>query len=163
MLRTLAGFGAASSSYQTLGSAFYRGAMLGEKEHPELVTQNAQLVMASVLENVVVNLPERNKLTLPLQRELAQKLLAEAGLQELCDRLDEKMVSLPLALQRHLSILREIVSNPQLLCIDEPTAGLTDLEAARLLSICAQKPRGVHCWLLCTIRYMHGFWGAMLC
>ena len=134
LLRTLAGFGAASFSYQTAGTAVYRGAEVGEKEHPELVTQNAQLMMASVLENVVVNLPERNKLTQPMQRELAQKLLAEAGLQELCERLDEKMVSLPLALQRHVSILREIVPNPPLLCIDEPTAGLSDLEAARLVA-----------------------------
>lgn len=134
LLRTLAGFGAASFSYQTAGTAVYHGAELGEKEHPELVAQNAELMMASVLKNVVTNLPERHKLTQPLQRELAQKLLAEAGLQELCDRLDETMFSLPLALQRHLSILRAIVLNPPLLCIDEPTAGLSDLEAARLIA-----------------------------
>lgn len=134
LLRTLAGFGAASFSFQTAGTAVYRGAELGEKEHPEMVVQNAQLLMASVLENVVVNLPGRNQLTKPIQRELAQKLLAEAGLQELCDRLDEKMMSLPLSFQRHVSILREMVANPPLLCIDEPTAGLTDLEAARMVA-----------------------------
>lgn len=134
LLRTLAGFGAASFSYQTAGAAIYQGAELGEKEHPALVVQNAQLLMASVLENIVVNLPERNQLTQLMQRDLAQKLLAEAGLQELCDRLDEQVVSLPLSLQRHLSILRAIVLNPPLLCIDEPTAGLSDLEAARLVA-----------------------------
>lgn len=134
LLRTLAGFGAASFSYQTTGRALYHGAELGEKEHPELVVQNAQLMMSSVLENVVVNLPQRNQLTKPMQRELAVKLLTEAGLQELCDRLDEKMVSLPLILQRHLAILREIVADPPLLCLDEPTAGMTDLEAARLIA-----------------------------
>ncbi len=134
LLRTLAGFGAASFSYQTDGSAVYRGAELGEKEHPEMVVQNAQLLMASVLENVVVKLPGRNQLTQPMQRELAQKLLTEAGLQELCDRLDEKMVNLPLSFQRHVSILREMVPNPPLLCVDEPTAGLTDLEAARMVA-----------------------------
>lgn len=134
LLRTLAGFGAASFSYQTAGTAAYHGAELGEKEHPELVVQNAQLLMAPVLENIVVNLPQRNTLTQPMQREFAQKLLAEVGLQELCDRLDEKMVSLPLALQRHVSILRALVLNPPLLCIDEPIAGLSDLEAARLIA-----------------------------
>lgn len=134
LLRTLAGFGAASFSYQTAGKALYRGVELGENEHPELVSQNAQLLMQSVLENVVVNLPQRSQLTKPMQRELAVKLLAEAGLQELCDRLDEKMLSLPLILQRHLAILRELVANPPLLCIDEPTAGMTDLEAARLIA-----------------------------
>lgn len=134
LMRTLAGFGAASFSYQTAGQALYRGVELGENEHPELVAQNAQLLMQSVLENVVVNLPQRSQLTKPMQRELAVKLLAEAGLQELCDRLDEKMQSLPLILQRHLAILREVVANPSLLCIDEPTAGMTDLEAARLIA-----------------------------
>jgi atypical dual specificity phosphatase len=134
LLRTLAGFGLASFSFQTSGNALYHGAVLGEKEHPDLVVQNAQLMMASVLENVIVNLSDRKKLTQPMQRELAQKLLTEAGLQELCGRLDEAMFSLPLALQRHLSILRAMVANPPLLCIDEPTAGLTDIEAARLIA-----------------------------
>lgn len=134
LLRTLAGFGAASFSYQTAGRAFYHGAELGEKEHPELVVQNAQLLMASVLENVVVNLPQRHQLTKPMQRDLAVKLLTEAGLLELCDRLDEKVASLPLALQRHLAVLREVVANPPLLCIDEPTSSMTDMEAARLIA-----------------------------
>lgn len=134
LLRTIAQFGAAGFSYQTSGSAFYRGAALGENEHPELVTQNAQLAMLSVLENVVVNLPDRNRLTQPRQRELAQQLLKQAGLQMLCERLDESMVSLPLSLQRHLSILRHIVGNPHLLCIDEPAAGMTDIEAAHLFA-----------------------------
>jgi len=134
LLRTLAGFGAKSIPHQVLGSAAYRGTLLGEKEHLQLVVQNAQLMMASVLENVIVNLPERNKLSRPAQRELAQKLLKEAGLQELCDQLDQAMASLPFALQRHLSILREIAADPPLLCIDEPTAGMADSDAARLIA-----------------------------
>jgi len=134
LLRTLAGFGAKSIPHQVLGSAVYRGALLGEKEHLQLVVQNAQLMMASVLENVIVNLPERNKLTQPLQRELAQNLLKEAGLQGLCAQLDQTMASLPFAMQRHLSILRAIVANPPLLCIDEPTAGMTDSDADGLIA-----------------------------
>jgi len=134
LLHTLAGFGAKSIPHQVLGRAIYRGMPLGENGHLKLVVQNAQLMMASVLENVIVNLPERNQLTRPLQRELAQNLLKEAGLQELCERLDLAMASLPFALQRHLSILREIVANPPLLCIDEPTAGMADADAARLIA-----------------------------
>ncbi len=134
LLRTLAGFGAKSIPHQVSGRATYRGTLLGENAHLKLVVQNAQLMMASVLENVIVNLPERNQLTRPLQRELAQNLLKEAGLQELCEQLDITMASLPFALQRHLSILREIVANPPLLCIDEPTAGMADTDAARLIA-----------------------------
>lgn len=133
LLRSLAGLGAASPSFRTWGSAFYRGSVLGDLERPVLVAQSAKLLMSSVLENVVVNLPERNQLTLTMQRDLARRLLQRAGLPELCDKLDEPVVSLPLALQRHVSILRQVVVNPRLLCIDEPTTGLSEAESVRLL------------------------------
>jgi atypical dual specificity phosphatase len=96
-------------------------------------------MMSSVLENIVVNLPERNQLTRAMQRDLAQRMLERAELNELCGRLDEPVVSLPLALQRHLSILRQVAAGPRLLCIDEPTTGLTDAESARLLAYLRQE------------------------
>ena len=134
LLRTLAGLSAASPSCRTWGGAFYRGVELNNQERPELVAQSARLMMSSVLENVVVNLPERNQLTRTMQRDLAQRLLAHAGLHELRDSLDEPVSKLTLALQRHISVLRQVVSGPRLLCIDEPTTGLTDAESARLLT-----------------------------
>lgn len=134
LLRTLAGLSTASPSCRTWGEAYYRGLALSEKERPDLVAQSAQLMMSSVLENIVVNLLERNQLTRAMQCELAKRLLKRANLEELCDQLDQPVVSLPLALQRHLSILRQVVANPHLLCIDEPTTGLNDLESARLLA-----------------------------
>ncbi len=134
LLRTLAGLSYASPSFRTWGNAYYRGAVLAEKERPDLVAQSAQLMMSSVLENIVVNLTERHQLTRTMQYELAKRLLARANLNELCDKLDEPVVSLPLASQRHLSILRQVVSDPHLLCIDEPTTGLNDLESERLLA-----------------------------
>lgn len=133
LLRTLAGLSSASPSFRSWGGAFYRGAVLGSDERPELVAQSARLMMASVLENVIVNLPERNLLTLPMQRDLAQRMLARAGLDELRNQMDEPVVNLPLALQRHLAILRQVAAEPRLLCIDEPTTGLSDSESARLL------------------------------
>jgi len=134
LLRTLAGLSAANPSFRKWGNAFYRGAELSNQERPELVAQSAKLMMSSVLENIVVNLPERNQLTRAMQRELAYRLLKHAELPELCDRLDEPVVNLPPALQRHLAILRQVASGPRLLCIDEPTTGLTDAESARLLA-----------------------------
>ncbi len=134
LLRTLAGLSVASPSFRTWGKAFYRGSLLDGKERPELVAQSARLMMSSVLENVVVNLPERNLLTLSMQRDLAQRMLERAGLQELCNQLSEPVVNLPLALQRHLSILRQVAASPRLLCIDEPTTGLNAVESARLLA-----------------------------
>jgi len=135
LLRTLVGLSGANPSFRTWGSAFYRGAALPEaEERPELVAQSAQLMMSSVLENVVVNLPERNTLTHLAQRDLALRLLERAGLHELCDKLNVPVVSLTLARQRHLSILRLAAAGPRLLCIDEPTTGLNEEESTKLLT-----------------------------
>lgn len=133
LLRSLAGFNDANPSFRSWGAAFYRGGGLTDGERPELVAQSAKLMMASVHENVVTNLPERNQLTRSAQRDLAQRVLARAGLEDLRDKLDQPVVSLPLATQRHLAILRVAAAGPRLLCIDEPTTGLNEAESARLL------------------------------
>lgn len=134
LVRTLAGLSFANPSCRTWGSAFYRGLPMAEwEERPELVAQSAQLMMSSVLENIVFHLPERNQLTRLAQRELAVRLLERAGLPELRDQLDAAVVSLPLAQQRHLAILRQVAAGPRLLCIDEPTTGLAEADSARLL------------------------------
>ena len=133
LLRTLTGLSSANPSFRTWGGAFYRGELLNERERPALVAQSAQLLMSSVLENIVVNLPERNQLTRAMQRDLADRLLVRAGLPELRDKMDEPVVNLPLALKRHLSVLRQVAASPRLLCIDEPTTGLNNEESVRLL------------------------------
>lgn len=139
LLRTLAGLSEASPSFRSWGDVFYRGARLDGSERPELVAQSARLMMSSVLENVVVNLPERRQLTIVMQRDLAQRMLERAGLAELCEQLDEPVVNLPLALQRHLAILRLAAAGPRLLCIDEPTTGLSDTESRRLLNYMSEE------------------------
>jgi atypical dual specificity phosphatase len=134
LLRTLAGLSAANPSFRTWGSAFFRGVPMPEcAERPELVAQSAHLMMSSVLDNVVFNLPERKQLTRLAQRDLAVRLLERAGLNELSGQLDAPVVSLPLAQQRHLAILRQAAAGPRLLCVDEPTTGLPERDSARLL------------------------------
>jgi atypical dual specificity phosphatase len=133
LLRTLAGFNAANPSLRSWGAATYAGEALGSGERPALVSQSARLMMASILDNVVQDLPERQTLTRLQQRDLAMRLLAGAGLSDLAERLDEPVVRLPLALQRHLAILRLAAAGPRLLCVDEPTTGLGDAEAERIL------------------------------
>ncbi|MDH4134956.1 MAG: ATP-binding cassette domain-containing protein, partial [Gammaproteobacteria bacterium] len=106
LLRTLAGFNNANPSLRTWGEARYAGLPLGEGDLPALVLQSARLMTASVLENVVHDLPERSNLTRSQQRDLAVRLLENAGLNTLIDQLDERVVKLPLATQRHLATLR---------------------------------------------------------
>lgn len=133
LLRTLAGFNDANPNLRTWGEVVYEGRVIGEGERPSMVAQSARLIMATVLENIVHELPERQSLTAVQQRELAQRLLEEAGLRELIARLDEPVINLSLGQQRHLAIMRLAASGTRLLFMDEPTTGLVDDEADKLL------------------------------
>jgi atypical dual specificity phosphatase len=145
LLRTIAGINQVVPSFRTWGAASFAGAALGGARAPALVSQNARLLMSSVLENIVSELPERQHLTPLSKREVAKKLLAEAGLESLLDSLDRSVVELPLAVQRHLAMARTAVSNPQLLCVDEPTANIGWEESLPLLHFLRDqgKQRGV--------------------
>jgi len=139
LLRTLAGFNDANPSLRTWGSAIYAGHPVAEGERPAMVVQSARLMMASVLENILHDLPERSSLRQPQQRELAIRLLENAGLDELKDKLSEPVVNLSLATQRHLSMVRLAAAGPKLLFLDEPTTGVDEAEAERLLQYILQE------------------------
>lgn len=133
LLRTLAGYNDASPSLRTWGEAWFAGMPLGQGELPVLVAQKAKLLLSTVLENVIHELPERSSLDFSQQRDIAQRLLDAAHLDLLKHRLGESVVSLSSGLQRHLSILRSVASNPKLLFVDEPTTGLDDSESEAIL------------------------------
>jgi atypical dual specificity phosphatase len=133
LLRTLAGFNDANPNLRTWGQASFEGREVSNGERPALVSQNARLMMATVFENIVHELPERRSLTPQQQRELSERLLRDAGLEELVTQLDEPVINLTLAQQRHLAIMRMAATGTRLLFMDEPTTGLEDDEAARLL------------------------------
>jgi hypothetical protein len=83
LLRTIAGINQAVPSFRTWGEAAYAGAPLGGERTPVLVAQNARLLMSSVLENIVSDLPERSHLNSATKREIGTRLLIEAGLESL--------------------------------------------------------------------------------
>ncbi len=140
LLRTVAGINHAVPSFRTWGEAAYLGARLGTAENgPALVAQNARLLISSVMENIVNDLPDRNSLTLAAKREVAKILLEEAALHQLVDKLDSPVVELPLAVQRHLAIARTAAANPRLLCVDEPTANLAWEDSLPLLNFLKQQ------------------------
>lgn len=133
LLRSIAGLNDTNPSFRTWGDAEFSGAPLGPHNRPSLVSQSAKLMVRSVLENIVHNLPERNNLTQLQQKDLAVRLLEQAGLNELKDSLQENVVTLPLALQRRIAILRLSSAAPRLLCLDEPTTGISEAETEQLL------------------------------
>ncbi|HEC19371.1 MAG TPA: ATP-binding cassette domain-containing protein [Gammaproteobacteria bacterium] len=133
LLRTLSGANDGNPSLRTWGEVEFAGAPLGQGELPALVAQKTRLMMASIRENIVNDMPERHSLDLVQQRDVARRLLNRAGLHELSNRLNDNVVDFPLAVQRHLAIARCVAANPKLMFVDEPTTGLNDEDAQRLL------------------------------
>ena len=134
LLRSIAGLNETNPSFRIWGNTLYMGEELSDENRPALVSQSARLMMASVFDNVVHHLTERDNLTLKQQKDLAVRLLEQAGLSELKDSLEDSVISLTLSQQRHLAILRMSAASPKLLCLDEPTTGLSDTDAESLLN-----------------------------
>jgi len=115
--------------------------------------QNIRLFPAmSVLENLMV--AQHNKLqqaskwsvaglfNLPVYRRAEQEAIAQARdwliRVRLEDRADHPAGSLPYGAQRRLEIARAMCTDPVLLCLDEPAAGLNPYESSQLNQLLLQ-------------------------
>jgi atypical dual specificity phosphatase len=141
LLRTLAGYNSANAELRTWGSVCYAGAPCADGHRPALVMQNSKLLVSDVLENLVCALPGRSELTRRMQIEALAPLLHECGQQGLLDCLHQKVVQRPIVEQRLVAILREAVAAPELLMLDEPTAGLLGQDASQVLELIATLSR----------------------
>ncbi|MCW8193417.1 ATP-binding cassette domain-containing protein [Proteobacteria bacterium 005FR1] len=133
LLRTLCGLNESNPNLLSWGLASYAGAPLGAGDRPSLVMQSARLLSSTILQNVLFELPERSGMTLHQQRDLAASLLEHADLPELVDRLQTPVTELPFYLNRLVSIVRVCATDPRMICLDEPTAGLKPDEADRII------------------------------
>ena len=100
----------------------------------------------TVLDNVITGMFTRTKagvissiLQLPSARREMREMEEKAGeilkIFGLYDLRYEMSTSLPYGPQRELEIARALVSNPKLLLLDEPVAGMNEQETERLLNI----------------------------
>jgi atypical dual specificity phosphatase len=94
-----------------------------------------------VLENLVFHLPRRSALTRRMQIDAVGPLVEECGLQWVLDQQYAQVVELPLARQRMIAVLREAVAAPELLLVDEPTAGLAREDADAVAQVIATLAR----------------------
>ncbi|MFL0805931.1 MAG: ATP-binding cassette domain-containing protein [Oceanobacter sp.] len=130
LLRTLAGHNSTNPNMHTWGSATYCGAPLGESDrYPRLVMQSTRLLMSSLQENLIHDLPERSSLNIAQQRDLSTRMLQEAGIAQYSDHLSKPVIDLPLAIQRLVAIIRLCATGTRLLCLDEPTANLDESDS----------------------------------
>jgi len=138
LLRCIAGVNRNRPAMQTWGCMEYLGRPLGKGRYPALVTQNAALLTSTLLDNLIVDPSDRFGSTPEAKQARALEILNNAGIEEYADWLGRPVVGLPLIIQRIVAIARVIAADdPRLLCIDEPTTGLGDTEAARLLDLIA--------------------------
>lgn len=142
LLRTVAGLNDLQPELAVWGMASYRGAPLLGHNHPVLVQQKARLLGASVRENIISALPQRGQLTPGQQREFVAGLLSLHGLGELSSAQEQSVLELPLGVQRRLLIVRALCASPSLLLVDEPTTGLSEQEAQRVVELLRAQGRG---------------------
>lgn len=139
LLRTLAGINDANPSLQVVGRALFQGAPLGQLGAPAIVMQKTRLMMATLRENVINELPERSSLQHYQQRDIATRLLSAAGLEYLTHDLERCVLELTLGEQRLVALIRTIAANPRMILVDEPTSGVSDEDAARILCFLSQQ------------------------
>lgn len=98
----------------------------------------------SVLENILIALHQRSTysmidtfLRLPKywrqEKEAREKALDLLSIFNLQDLADQEADSLPYGAQRRLEIVRALATNPKILLLDEPAAGMNPSETAELM------------------------------
>lgn len=135
LLRTLSGANQAQPSLRTAGVMSLCGAPPGTIDGVALVGQNARLVIASVLENLLSGLVDRLAIPTVEHGSWAATFLDELGLSVLQPLLRTSVVSLSLGTQRLVGIARTLAGGPKILLLDEPTVGLADDEVEPILAL----------------------------
>ncbi|OOG81667.1 hypothetical protein B0E41_17085 [Hydrogenophaga sp. A37] len=132
LLRTLAGYNDNNPSLRVWGQAQYQGTARTSDNQPALVVQKAQLLVSTVLDNLLTGLPDRSRLTRAQQLERLRQITEDLGQAWVMDCLQASVLDLSLVQQRVIAILREFLGRPALLMLDEPTTGLSEHEADTL-------------------------------
>lgn len=141
LLRTLAGLNDNNPGIKTWGQALHFGKRIKQGHQPALVVQKAQLLVSTVLANLQTGLPNRALLTQAQQIEVIEQLAQDLHQHWLMDVLTMPVIELPLWRQRAVAILREALTQPTLLMLDEPTTGVADEEAVALIALIRQIAR----------------------
>jgi len=133
LMRSLAGLNDNAALFRSWGTATLQGRSLVAGWQPILVQQHATLLNAAVGDAVMLHARAHHERTSGTLKEAAQQALVTYGLDNFVPDLSASVLSLPLVWQRALMILSHALLKPPLLMIDEPTYGLDELAAKRLI------------------------------
>lgn len=125
LLRALAGRTPPSRSLRIWGQARYLGQPCTLNHRPLLVLPSVQQLSVSVQDGLIAEMAGRERLTRAAQLERVFQGLQHHGLMHLADHLRTKLIDLPLLEQRLLMVLRGVLAQPAVLCLDEPLQGLS--------------------------------------
>lgn len=136
----------------TSGSIYFNGQLLNKKKSYDITNigiartfQNIRLFTAlSVLDNVKIGRHARSKAGVfggllrswavnNEEREIEQKAIECLKLMDLEAKLEENSKNLPYGEQRRLEIARALASDPEIILLDEPAAGMNPQEKQMLV------------------------------
>jgi ABC-type polar amino acid transport system ATPase subunit len=121
-----------AGSVRLFGEARFRGKTIDADNCPVLVAQQLHF-LSNVHDYLASGLTNRSELTREEQRQKFAAALSRAGLPHLVAAFDSSLADLTPIDRKCLGLIRALVSDTPLICLDEVTAGLDD--ASPLLSI----------------------------
>lgn len=133
LLRTLAGQFEGHALHKSWGQALMKGRPLDATWRPALVTQHVRSAAHTLLE--VLRAARLGQASLnPLEwRQWAETVLTQHGLEALVPALGQPLMDLDTVSQRCALVLAQALTQPALLMVDEPTYGLSESDASRLI------------------------------
>jgi len=147
-INVLSGFEAPTSGTVVVGGQTVTGALphVWAKAGIARTFQNAQVFSRlSVFDNLRVGLPKRSKAkgrfwaSKEVQRQERDRVTELLELFDLADHAKDLPASLTMVDVKKLEIARALISEPQLMLLDEPAAGMTPQEASKLARVLNDK------------------------
>jgi atypical dual specificity phosphatase len=133
LMRSLAGLNDSGSLFRSWGTATLQGRPVLAGWQPVLVQQHAALLNATVGDAVMLHTHQHHERATGSLKDAARQALLTHGLDGFIPDLSVSVLSLPLVWQRAVMILSYALLKPPMLMVDEPTYGLDELAAKRLI------------------------------